>query len=102
MSESLGDLSAGQTALEPAAQVEIELVVVTHRGERGDGDQAPIAQREIESAPQVVENHVVGELHELRRDRRQFIVHRPGPCRVHGESWTARAYGASSRASLFS
>ena len=58
-----------------AAHIQIELVVVAHRGERGDGDQAAIPHTEIGPPPQVVEHDVVGELRELRRDRAQFIVH---------------------------
>src|SRR5687768_5062115 len=42
VSQGLGNLTASQTALETAAQVNIELVVVAHRGKCGDGDQAAI------------------------------------------------------------
>lgn len=45
MDHRLGDLSAGQTALKPAAQVGIELVVVTRCSQCGDGEQAPIPQQ---------------------------------------------------------
>ena len=72
MRQRLGDLRAGQTALESAAQVHIELVVVAHRGERGDGDQAAIAHTEIGPPPQIIEDYVVGELDELRCDGPQF------------------------------
>jgi hypothetical protein len=43
MGQRLGNLSAGQTVVEPPAQIEPELVVFTRRGERDDGDQAPIS-----------------------------------------------------------
>ena len=82
MGQRLGDLTAGQTALERATQVDIELVVIPHRGERGDRDQAAIPETEIGPPPEVVENHVVSELYELRRDSSQFIIHGLGPCRV--------------------
>jgi len=62
MRQRLGDLIAGQTTLETAAQVDIELIVVAHPGERGDGDQAPIARTEVGPPPEVVEDYVVREL----------------------------------------
>lgn len=72
MRQCLGDLRARQTALEPAAKVDVELVIVAHRGEGGDGHQAAIAHAEIGPPSQIIEHHVVGELHELRRDAPQF------------------------------
>ena len=39
MSQRLSDLISCQTALETAAQVDVELIVVAHPGERGDGDR---------------------------------------------------------------
>ena len=82
MGDALGNLRAREPALETSPHVEVELIVVTHRREGSDGDQAPIPRGEIGPPPQVVEHHRVGELHELRRDSPQFIGRRPGPCRV--------------------
>ena len=58
MGEGFGDLRAGQAGLDRAAQVAIKPVVVTHRGECGDGDQAPLPRPEIGSSPQASMTHL--------------------------------------------
>jgi hypothetical protein len=58
MRQRLVDLIAGQTGLPCTAQVQIDLVVVAHRGERGDRDEAAIPYTEIGPPPQVIEHHV--------------------------------------------
>ena len=73
------------------------LIVITHPGERGDGDQTAIPWTEIGPPPEVVEDHVVGELHELWRDGPEFIGQRLARCaseagfgnagRWHAVSW---------------
>lgn len=82
MGEGFRDLRGGQTALHSAAQVHIELVVVTRRGERGDSDKAAIAHREIGASPHGIEHDAVGELHEFGRDRAQLLVDCLRPRRV--------------------
>ena len=82
MCQRFRDLSTGQTALEPTAQVRHELVVVTHRGECSNGDQAAVSLREIRPPPQVVEHDVVGELHEFRRIGSEVLAYSFGSCRV--------------------
>ena len=56
-----GNRHAGQTAVESEPKVQTELVVVAHRGERGDGDQAAIAHAGIGPRQTIVEDHIVGE-----------------------------------------
>jgi hypothetical protein len=53
MGQRFGDLRARQTAFDSTAQVKIELVLVAHRGEHGDGDEAAIPQWQIGPSPQV-------------------------------------------------
>jgi hypothetical protein len=73
MGQCLCDLFAGQTVFDHATKIQIELIVVSHRGACGDGHQASIARTEIGPAPEVVEYDVVGQLHEFRRDGPQFL-----------------------------
>ena len=72
MRQCLDDLRASQTARDSTAQIHIELVVVARRGERGDGHEAAISDTELGLPPQSLEDHVVGQLDELRRDGPQF------------------------------
>jgi predicted short-subunit dehydrogenase-like oxidoreductase (DUF2520 family) len=78
MGQGLVDLRVGQAALDRAAQIQIELVVVAHRRERGDRDQTAIPHTEIGPPPEVIKDHIVGKLRELRCDGPQFLGYRPG------------------------
>ena len=82
MGQRFGDPSASQTALEPALQVEIELVVVSHPGDCGDGDQASIRSAEIDRRQRLPNTTSLVNRHELRRDASKFFGHSLGPCGV--------------------
>jgi hypothetical protein len=94
MRQRLGNLRAAQTAFECAAHVRIELVVVAHRGERDDGDQAAIARTEVGPPPHVAEHDVVGELRKLRCDSPKVVGDRPGSGGVRIGSGNRRARSA--------
>ena len=80
---AFGDLRARQTALDPAVQVEIELIVVAHRGECGDGDEAAIPKTEIGLAPEIVEHHLLVSCTTSARWR---SIHHPWPWRGRRQS----------------
>jgi hypothetical protein len=65
MRQRLGDLRAGQTAVDSATQVNVELVIVANGGECSDGHQAAIAHIKVRPPPQIIEHHIVGELDKL-------------------------------------
>ena len=74
MGQHLADLRTGQPALNRPTQIGLELVVVAHGRQGGDGDQAAVADAQIGAPPQVVEYHLVGELHEPWRDGAELLV----------------------------
>ena len=74
MRESFNDLRAGESTLDSAAQVAIELIVITHRGERGDRDEAAIARTQVWSSPQIVKHHLVGQLRKLWRVPKSLVT----------------------------
>ena len=48
--------------------MEVQLVEIAHRGERGDGHQAPVALAQFGALPHLVEQHLVGVVHQAGRE----------------------------------
>ena len=61
-------------------------------GEGGDRNQAAVTDSEIGPPPQVIQDHIVGEFHEFRRDGYQFSVSSSAAER-RGSSWKWGAHG---------
>src|SRR5215204_2031159 len=66
--DDLDEIGLREAVLPGPVQVARELLRVSAGGERGDGDKAAIARRELLARPHVPEQDVVCELHELGRE----------------------------------
>ena len=76
MGQRLGDLRARQAVLHTTLQIGIEQIVVPHRRQRSDGDEAAVARRKIGPPPQIIEHHLIGQLRKLGSERPELACGR--------------------------
>src|SRR3954465_764262 len=64
--DELDEFLLGHAVLDGAGEVEAHLLGLARGNERRAGDQAPVAFRELRALPDVAEQHLLGDLDELR------------------------------------
>lgn len=76
MGDRLDQLVQGHAVVDGATQVTRRLVGAVQRHERSDGDRAAVPLRETGPLSDVSEEHVIGQLHELRREVTDQLLRR--------------------------
>jgi hypothetical protein len=82
--DGLGDLLDGEAVADPDAQVRLDLLGASGRDQGGDGDEAAVAGGELGTGPHVAEQHLVGQVGELRGDVADQLLGRAGGGAGHG------------------
>jgi hypothetical protein len=94
MRGELGKFLSCHAVVQCEPQVGSELIGAAQRGQRRDRDQAAVAARQLLAGPYVSEQHLIGQLGELRGDaahqllRSTLLLCHAIPPVIHGHQMT--------------